>query len=93
MGGYTNDLRITLDDALEKSVPPAIQLYLAYLHGALAEEISEWPDPRYSFEEAHRFGGYIDIWERDASRHSESPYGIHLNKHIQAIRQLLSEGF
>lgn len=93
MGGYTSSLQITLDDALEKLVPPAIHLYLAYLHGALAQDAPEWPDPRYSFEEVQRFGNHIDIWERDAARHSTSPYGMHLTRHIQAIHHLLSEGF
>jgi hypothetical protein len=90
MGGYTDSLRMTLEDALEKIVPPAIHLYLAYLHGAFAESLPEWSDSSYEFEEVRRFGKHVDVWERDAARHAGSSYAIHLNQHIQAIHTLLA---
>ena len=89
MGGYTSSLCITLEDALEKDVPPAVHLYLAYLHCALAADRPEWADSIYGFEEVRRFADFADVWRRDAARHSGTPYGQHLNAHIQAIYQIV----
>jgi hypothetical protein len=89
MGDFVASLRTTLDDVLQKTMPPAIQLYLAYLHNVLAKELSDWGDPNESAAQIMRFSRYLDIWERDAARHHQSVYGEHLTRHIEAIRRLL----
>jgi len=91
MGRYTDSLRITLEDALLKDVPPAIFLYLAYLYGSLAEHIADWPGRSAGVTEVRRFGGYLEVWERDAARHRGTPYGEQVGQHVAAMRRLLSE--
>ncbi len=90
MGDFAASLRITLEDALQKDMSPAIQLYLAYLHNALAKELSAWGDLNESARQVMRFSRYLTVWERDADRHQQSVYGEHLAQHIAAIRQLLA---
>jgi tetratricopeptide (TPR) repeat protein len=92
MGGYTDSLRVTLEDALERDVPPAIYLYLSYLYGALAEDIPEWQGQAEGWANVARFGEHVGVWERDAARHRRSAYGEHLAKHVAAIRRLLDRG-
>ncbi len=77
MGGYTDSLSVTLEDALQKNVPPALQLYLGYLYGAagLAQMI--------------RWGDHLDVWWRDADRHRATPYGEQLAHQVAEIRRLL----
>jgi tetratricopeptide (TPR) repeat protein len=89
MGGYEDSLKVTLDDALQRDVPPAISLYLAYLYGA------QPGDPQRQaagWAEVIRFGDYLDVWERDAARHHRMAYGEHLTNHVFAIRQILERG-
>ncbi len=89
MGGYEDSLRVTLEDALQRDVPPAIYLYLAYLYGAQAGNAQ---GRTAGWAEVIRFGEYLNVWERDAARHQESAYGEHLTKHISAIQQILERG-
>jgi hypothetical protein len=90
MGDYLDSLQVTLEDALEKDVPPAIHLYLAYLYGALEDDVPAWTGQATAFAEVVRFGDYLDVWERDVARHKHTPYGKHLNQHVAAIRRLLT---
>jgi tetratricopeptide (TPR) repeat protein len=92
MGGYLDGLQVTLEDALELDVPPAIHLYLAYLYGALAKEVPQWSGEGNGFAEVVRYGAYLDVWERDAARHKNTPYGQHLSQHVTAIHRLLNKG-
>jgi hypothetical protein len=89
MGDFAASLQITLEDALQKNVPPAHQLYLAYLHTALTNELSNWGSPGESAALVVRLGNHLHVWERDAARHHQSVYGEYLARHIAAIRQLL----
>ncbi|NLX11721.1 MAG: hypothetical protein GXY36_18910 [Chloroflexi bacterium] len=88
MGGYTDSLAITLEDALQQDVPPAMHLYLAYLYGAAARTIPGWPAPAGAFREVARYRAHLDVWERDAARHRDTPYGQQLSQHIAHIRQI-----
>jgi hypothetical protein len=89
MGQYTDSLLITLQDALQKNVPPAIQFYLAFLYGSLAEDVPDWGGLRDGFNKMARLRNQIEVWERDAARHQTTPYGAQLNSHLAAIRQVL----
>jgi hypothetical protein len=89
MGHFLASLQITLEDALQKTVPRAIQLYLGYLHYALATDLADWGNSEESIAQIAQHGSYLGIWERDAARHNQSAYGEHLARHIAAIRQLL----
>lgn len=91
MGAYLDGLQVTLEDALQLSVPPGIHLYLAYLYGALAEDFAGWGDSREGFGEVVRYGDYLDIWERDAARHQHTLYGTHLAQHVSSIQHLLTK--
>jgi tetratricopeptide (TPR) repeat protein len=89
MGGYDDSLEVTLEDALQRDVPPAISLYLAYLYGA------QEGDPQRQatgWAEVIRFGDCLAVWERDATRHHQMAYGEHLASHVFAIRQILERG-
>jgi hypothetical protein len=90
MGDFVDGLSVTLEDALERDVPPAIHLYLAYLYGSLANQIAEWDTQASGFSEVMRYGAYVSVWERDFERHRGTPYGDHLNLHLTAILRLLS---
>lgn len=87
MGGYADSLQVTLEDALNKDVPPAIYLYLAYLYGAQNDTTRA-----AGWAEVMRFGDYLAIWERDAARHQGTAYGEHLANHVLAIRKILERG-
>lgn len=89
MGGYTDGLRVTLQDALQKNVPSAVQLYLAYLYGALADDVPDWPGEADGFSRVIRFGDYLAVWERDLARHRDTIYGEHLANHLADIQRLL----
>lgn len=90
MGDFVDGLSVTLEDALQRDVPPAIHLYLAYLYGSLANQIADWDTQASGFSEVMRYGAYVNVWERDLDRHRGTPYGDHLNLHLTAIRRLLS---
>lgn len=90
MGNYPDSLQITLEDALDKDVPPAIQLYLAYSHHALADDVEGWGDWEASLDHLRATGEYLDVWRRDAARHPDTAYGEQLSKHIAAIQRLLN---
>jgi hypothetical protein len=89
MGCYIDSLQVTLEDALQKDVPPAIYLYLAYLHGALENDVPGWGGRTEGWAEVIRFGAYLNVWERDADRHRRTPYGDHLAKHVSGIQRIL----
>jgi tetratricopeptide (TPR) repeat protein len=91
MGNYIDSLQVTLEDALEKDVPPAIYLYLAYLYGALADDVPGWDRQAEGWVEVTRFGDHLSVWERDAARHRGTPYSDHLAKHVSAIRRILDK--
>lgn len=84
MGDYPDGLHVTLEDALDIDVPPAIKLYLGYLFGTL-----DASHQRAGFAQAVSYGGYLDVWERDAMRHRGTPYGQALSRHLEDIRQIL----
>jgi hypothetical protein len=88
MGRYFDSLQITLEDALEQDTPPAVSLYLAYLYGALAENVPGW-DSRAGYDAVRHYGAHLDTWERDTARHRQTPYGEHLSQHITSIKKLL----
>lgn len=88
MGQFFDGLQITLEDALDQSAPPAINLYLAYLYGALSEYIPEW-DGRAGYDAVAHYGAYVEVWERDAARHPQTAYGEQLSQHITNIKRLL----
>lgn len=88
MGQYFDGLQITLEDALEQPAPPAVTLYLAYLYGVLAEQVPGW-DSRAGFNVVRDYGAYLDVWQRDAERHRQTPYGEHLSQHLTGIKRLL----
>ncbi|MBN1562632.1 MAG: hypothetical protein JXA10_02255 [Anaerolineae bacterium] len=89
MGDFAASLQITLEDALQKTTTPrAIQLYLAYLHYALANNLPDWGDANASAAQIKQQGAHLATWERDAARHNTSAYGEHLAQHIAVIRQL-----
>jgi tetratricopeptide (TPR) repeat protein len=89
MGGYEDGLEVTLEDALQRDVPPAIRLYLAYLYGAQSGD----PQRRSAgWAEVIHFGDYLAVWERDAARHRDVVYGEHLANHVFAIQQILERG-
>lgn len=90
MGDYVDSLQITLEDALDKNAAPAIQLYLAYLHHAVASEINGWGDRAASLEQIRAQGNYLAVWQRDAARHATSAYGEQLAVHVAAIQRLLA---
>jgi hypothetical protein len=72
-------------------VPPAIRLYLAFLHNALASERPEWASPGESSAHVVQLATYLNTWERDAARHTHTAYGEHLARHIAAIRRLIDQ--
>lgn len=84
MGEFFDGLRVTLEDALEQEVPPAVQLYLAYLYSALESKPSR---TAVSIIKAH--AAYLDVWQRDAARHQQTSYGEQLEQHIAAIQRLM----
>ncbi len=89
MGGFDDSLRVTLEDALEvENTPPAIQLYLGYLYGSMADEDPHWPG-REGWAQVKRLGDQIDVWQRDATRHARTPYGEILTQQIAAIQRVL----
>jgi hypothetical protein len=90
MGSYFDSLHITLEDALEQAAPPAVSLYLAYLYGALADHVAGW-DGRAGFKTMARYGAHLDVWERDAARHRQTPYGEQLSQHITNIKRILRQ--
>ena len=90
MGNYVNSLKVTLEDALEKIAPPAIQLYLAYLYGTITAKRPDWSDQPSCIREIIKWGNYLTVWEHDANRHYRDPYGIRLAKQVGEIDQLLS---
>jgi hypothetical protein len=87
MGSYFDGLQVTLEDALEQDAPPAVYLYLAYLYGALAEHVQGW-DGRAGFNAVPRYRAHLNVWERDAARHRQTPYGEYLSQHIADIKRL-----
>ena len=89
MGGYDDSLEVTLEDALQRDVPPAISLYLAYLYGAQSGDSQK---RAAGWAEVIRFGDYLGVWERDAARHHDVAYGEYLADHIFGIRQILERG-
>jgi tetratricopeptide (TPR) repeat protein len=89
MGSYIDSLQVTLEDALQKDVPPAIYLYLAYLYGALEDDVPDWDGQTEGWTEVIRYGKYLSVWEHDAARHARTPYGDHLAKHVSAIQRIL----
>jgi hypothetical protein len=90
MGDFEDGLGVTLEDALQRDVPPAIHLYLAYLYGSLANQIPDWDTEGAGFREVMEYGAYVGVWGRDVDRHRGTPYADHLSRHLTAIRQLLS---
>ena len=90
MGDFVDGLSVTLEDALQRDVPPAIHLYLAYLYGSLVNQIPDWDPEATGFSEVMRYGAHIGAWARDLERHRDTPYGNHLSQHLAAIRHLLS---
>jgi hypothetical protein len=90
MGDFVDSLSVTLEDALERDVPPAIHLYLAYLYGSLANQIPDWDPEAEGFSEVMQYGAYVSAWGRDLDRHRGTPYSDHLNQHLAVIRRLLS---
>lgn len=84
MGGFIDGLRITLEDALEVEVAPALQLYLAYLVSMLESKPS-----KAAVSEIKRHAAYLDVWQRDAARHSQTPYGEQLGQHIKAMQRMI----
>jgi hypothetical protein len=92
MGGYVDSLQVSLEDALQKDVPPAIYLYLAYLYSALADDVPGGGGQNEGWAEVVRFGKYLNVWERDAARHPGTAYGEHLAKHVSAIQQIIRRG-
>lgn len=92
MGGYVDSLQVTLEDALQKDVPPVIYLYLAYLYGALGDDLPGWRGQNEGWAIVVRLGDYLDVWERDVTRHSNTPYGDLLSEHVAAIRRILERG-
>jgi hypothetical protein len=91
MGNFMDGLQVTLEDALQKNVPPVIQLYLAFLHNALSTERPDWVSPGESRAHVVQLAGYLNTWERDAARHTHNAYGEHLTRHIAAIKQLIDQ--
>jgi hypothetical protein len=91
MGKFMDSLQATLDDALQKNVPPAIQLYLAFLANALATERPDWGSPDESSAHVVQLAAYLNTWERDAARHTRDIYGEHLARHIAAIKRLIDQ--
>jgi hypothetical protein len=91
MGNFMDSLQATLEDALHKNVPPAIRLYLAFLHNALATERPDWGSPGESSAHVVQLAAYLNTWDRDAARHTHNPYGVHLARHIAAIKQLIDQ--
>jgi hypothetical protein len=89
MGGYTDSLSVTLQDALQKNVPPALQLYLGYLYGVLADDIPDWPGQAEGFARVARLGDHLAVLLRDLARHRDSPYGEQLGDHVAGIQHLL----
>ena len=89
MGNYEDSLKVTLEDALERTVPPAIRLYLAYLYGTLTAKRTDWSDQPACVREIIIWGDYLATWERDVDRHYHDPYGIRLAKQVEEIAQLL----
>ena len=83
MGDFYDGLNVTLEDALEQDVPPAIQLYLAYLYSTLESKPS-----KATLGVISRQAGHLDVWRRDAARHSGMPYAQQLERHIAAIQRL-----
>ena len=92
MGGYVESLLVTLEDALKKEVSPPIYLYLAYLYGALSDDIPDWSGRDAGWTEVLRFKDHLNVWERDAARHQTTAYGEHLTNHVSAIRQIVERG-
>jgi hypothetical protein len=89
MGGYTDGLRVTLEDALQKKVPPALQLYLSYLYGVMVDEVSDWPGEAAGLAQMVRLGSHLHVLRRDVDRHHASPYGEQLRRQVADIQQLL----
>jgi hypothetical protein len=88
-GGFVDSLKVTLEDALQKSAPPPIRLLLAYLYSTLSNEIAHWPSPTTAHAEIIRQADYLDVWQRDAERHTASPYGEQLFRQIEEIQRLI----
>lgn len=89
MGGYTDGLVVTLQDALQKNVPPALQLYLGYLYATLADEVPGWTGQAEGIARIVRYGNQLAVWQRDLDRHRATPYGEHLGHHLADIQQFL----
>jgi hypothetical protein len=87
MGGYAGSLAVTLQDALQKNVPPALQLYLAYLYVTLVDE----PGQAEGIARMVRYGDHLDVWLRDLARHRATPYGTTLGHHLADIQQVLED--
>lgn len=92
MGNYIDSLRVTLEDALNQDCPPDIQLLLAYLYSSTANAVPDWGDLAAGVAEVIRLGAYLDVWERDAGRHYDTPYGLKMGEYIREMHQLLGEG-
>lgn len=89
MGEFVDSARVTLEDALQKDVPPAIRLYLAYLYAALGESVPNWPGQKIALNDMTRYRDHLDVWERDLARHQKTPYGQYLARHIRDIQHVL----
>ena len=89
MGGYTDGLSVTLQDALQKNVPPALQLYLGYLYGVIVDDVPDWPGQTEGLAQVVRLGNYLAVLQRDLARHRDTPYGEHLGNHLADIQQFL----
>ncbi|NDJ75872.1 MAG: hypothetical protein GYB65_06410 [Chloroflexi bacterium] len=92
MGMFYDSLQQTLQDALDKDAPPAIQLYLAYLYTDLTRQVRGWGDTGAGVDVMLQLGDHIAVWDRDLARHATTPYAEVLQHHISGIDQILSGG-
>jgi len=92
MGEYVEGLGVTLEGARDLDVPPAIALYLAFLAAALAQAAGDRAGWQDAMARARRYGDALDVWERDAARHSGTPYGEQMAAQVTTLLDWLETG-